>query len=60
MITKAAQSQEVSKFNLYYALYEVTFNLTSQVEIVLLTYRVSKQTYSGCAVHHRLQRNVCV
>lgn len=50
LITKAAQSQEVYKFNLYYALYEVKFNLTSHVEIILHTYRVNKQTYKGWAV----------
>lgn len=50
LITKAARSQEVYKFNLYYALYEVKFNLTSHVEIILHTYRVNKQTYKGWAV----------
>lgn len=47
LVTKAAQRQEVFNFNLYYALYEVTFNLTSHVEIILPTYRASKQTYRG-------------
>lgn len=47
LITKAAQSPKVSKINLYCALYEVTFNLASHVEIILPTYRVGKQTYRG-------------